>query len=58
VLALVFVVYPSDLFAILDDLLDIGLLENLDSVRLALCEILELSISKDHPVGFKWTRMR
>jgi hypothetical protein len=47
VLALVFVVYTSDLFTILDDLLDVGLLEDLDSVRLALCEVFELLISTD-----------
>jgi hypothetical protein len=45
VLALVLVVYTSDLFTILDDLLDIGFLEDLDSIRLALCKVLKLLIS-------------
>jgi hypothetical protein len=44
-LALVLVVYTSNLFTILDDLLDIGFLEDLDSIRLALCEVLELLVS-------------
>jgi len=44
-LALVLVVYTSDLFTILNDLLDIRLLEDLDSIGLALCEVLELLIS-------------
>jgi hypothetical protein len=46
-LALVFVVYTSNLFTILDDLLDIGLLEDLDSIRLTLCEVLKLLISTE-----------
>jgi len=46
-LALVLVVYTSDLFTILDDFLDIRLLENLDSIGLALCEVLELLISTE-----------
>lgn len=41
-LALVLVVYTSNLFTILDDLLDVRLLEDLDSIRLVLCDILEL----------------
>jgi hypothetical protein len=44
-LALVLVVYTSDLFTILNDLLDICLLEDLDSIGLALCKVLELLIS-------------
>jgi len=44
-LALVLVIYTSNLFTILDDLLDICLLEDLDSIRLALCKVLELLIS-------------
>jgi hypothetical protein len=44
-LALVLVVYTSNLFTILDDLLDIGFLEDLDSIRLTLCKVLELSVS-------------
>ena len=43
--ALVLVVYTSDLFTILDDFLDIRLLEDLDSIRLALCKVLELLVS-------------
>jgi hypothetical protein len=46
-LALVLVVYTSDLFTILDDLLDIRLLEDLDSIGLALCEVLKLLISTE-----------
>lgn len=46
-LALVLVVYTSDLFTILDDLLDIRLLEDLDSIRLALCKVLELLVSTE-----------
>ena len=46
-LALVLVVYTSDLFTILNDFLDVRLLEDLDSVRLVLCDILKLLISKD-----------
>jgi len=47
VLALVLVIYTSNLFTILDDLLDIRLLEDLDSIGLALCEVLELLISTE-----------
>jgi hypothetical protein len=36
-LALVLVVYTSNLLTILNDLLDIRLLEDLDSIGLALC---------------------
>jgi hypothetical protein len=46
-LALILVVYTSHLFTILDDLLDIGLLEDLDSIRLTLCEVLKLLISTE-----------
>jgi hypothetical protein len=46
-LALVLVVYTSNLFTILDDLLDIGFLEDLDSIRLTLCEVLKLLISTE-----------
>jgi hypothetical protein len=46
-LALVLVIYTSNLFAILDDLLDIRLLEDLDSIRLTLCEVLKLLISTE-----------
>jgi len=44
-LALVLVVYTSNLLTILDDLLDIRLLEDLDSIGLALCKVLELLVS-------------
>jgi hypothetical protein len=44
-LALVLVVYTSNLVTILDDLLDICLLEDLDSIGLALCEVLKLLVS-------------
>jgi hypothetical protein len=44
-LALVLVVYTSNLVTILDNLLDICLLEDLDSIGLALCKVLELLIS-------------
>jgi len=50
-LALVLVVYTSDLFAVLDDFLDIRLLENLDPIGLTLCEVLKLLISTDR---FQW----
>jgi hypothetical protein len=46
-LALVLVIYTSNLFTILDDLLDIRLLEYLDSIGLALCKVLELLISTE-----------
>jgi len=45
--ALVLVVYTSDLFTILDDFLDIRLLEDLDSIGLALGKVLELLISTE-----------
>jgi hypothetical protein len=44
-LALVLVIDTGNLLAILDDLLDIGLLEDFDSIRLTLGEILELQVS-------------
>jgi len=47
VLALVLIVYTSNLVTILDDLLDICLLEDLDSIRLVLCDILELWFSRE-----------
>jgi hypothetical protein len=46
-LALVLVIYPSNLFTILDDLLDIGFLEDLDSIRLTLCKVLKLLVSTE-----------
>ena len=47
-LSLVLVINTSDILAILDDLLDIRLLQDLDSVRLVLGDVFELIISFDH----------
>lgn len=42
---LVFVIDTCNLFTIFNNLLDIRLLEDLDSIRLILCDILKLFIS-------------
>jgi len=47
-LSLVLVINTSDFLAILDHLLDICLLQDLDSVRLVLGDVFELIISFDY----------
>jgi hypothetical protein len=47
VLPLVLVVDTRDLVTVLDDLLDICLLEDLDSIRRVLGKVLELIVSLD-----------
>ena len=47
-LSLVLVIDTGDLLAILDDLLDICLLQDLDSIRLVLGDVFELHVSFDY----------
>jgi len=44
-LAVLFVLYTNDLVAVLEDLADLGLLEDFDSVRRVLREVFKLIIS-------------
>jgi hypothetical protein len=52
-LSLVLVINTGDLVTVLDDLLDICLLEDLDSIRRVLGKVLELIVSLDlrRPLG-------